>query len=94
MARYLDAREGESGSGVTVSGGGVTTLNQVKLLGGDADDSDRVDISDASIIGGLFGSSGAEITNPRADINNDGFVNILDLVLVGGNFDKSSPVPW
>ena len=28
------------------------------------------------------------------DINNDGTIDILDLVLVGGNFDKTSPVLW
>jgi len=94
MARYLDAQKGDSGSGVSITAGGTTTLNQVKLLGGDADDSDQVDIGDAAIIGGQFGKTGAGILDVRADINNDGAVNILDLVLLGGNFDKTSPVNW
>ncbi len=30
----------------------------------------------------------------RAGINDDGLVNILDLVLAGGNYWESSPVAW
>jgi len=92
MARYLDAQKGEYGGGVVVSPGGTTTLNKVKLLGGDANDDDVVDISDGTIIGGQFGLTPP--TDPRADINNDGTVDILDLVLFGGNYTKTSPVDW
>lgn len=92
--RYLDAQKGAAGSGVVVTAGGTTTLNQVKLLGGDANDDDLVDISDATIIGGEFGKSGGGISDFRADINNDGTVDIMDLVLFGGNYSKTSPVPW
>jgi len=94
MARYLDAQKGASGGGVTVLAGDTTTLSQVKLLGGDANDDDLVDISDAVIIGSMFGKSGNGITDPRADINNSGSVDISDLVLLGGNYAKTSPVPW
>lgn len=94
MARYLDAQKGADAGGVTVPSGGTNTLTLVKLLGGDANDDDLVDVSDASIIGGMFGLSGAGLTDVRADINNDGIVNILDLALMGGNYNKVSPVPW
>jgi parallel beta-helix repeat protein len=94
MARYLDAQAGDASLGVwvTVTGGSTTTLNKVKLLGGDANDNDEVDISDATIIGGEFGKTSG--FDPRADINADGVVDILDLVLLGGNYRKTSPVPW
>jgi hypothetical protein len=92
MARYLDAQKGDMSSTVAVSAGGTTTLAKVKLLGGDANDDDMVDISDATIIGGDFGKTTG--FDPRADINNDGMVDILDLVLMGGNYAKVSPVPW
>lgn len=92
MARYLDAQKGEYGGGVVVPPGGTTTLNQVRLLGGDANDDDMVDISDGTIIGGQFGLTPP--TEPRADINNDNTVDILDLVLFGGNYTKTSPVTW
>jgi hypothetical protein len=87
MARYLDA------SAVVVVGGDTKTLNKVVLLGGDATDDDHIDISDAGIIGGQFGRSGGGITDTRADINNDNMVDILDLVLMGGNYEKLIS-PW
>lgn len=88
MGRYLDAQK----AGVVVSAGGTTTLSKVRLLGGDANDDDEVDIIDGAIIGGQFGLTPP--TDPRADINNDGTVDILDLVLFGGNYMKTSPVAW
>jgi len=94
MERYLDAEKGDLSSTVSVSAGGTTTLGKVKMLGGDANDDDHVDVSDAAIIGGQFGHSGGSITDQRADINNDAWVDILDLVLLGGNYDKYGPVPW
>lgn len=93
MARYLDAQKGDAYlGGVAVSAGGTITLSKVKLLGGDANDDDVVDISDATIIGAMFGLTAP--SDVRADINNDNTVDVLDLVLMGGNFNKVSPVPW
>lgn len=86
MERYLDAY-----AEVVVSGDNMT-LKVCKLLGGDANDDDVIDILDAGIIGGAFGTSPP--SNPKADINNDGVVDILDLVLFGGNYMKTTPVPW
>lgn len=89
MARYLDAA-----ATVLVSGENLT-LNTVKLLGGDTNDDDTINISDATTIGSAFGTvPGDPYWNINADINNDGTVNILDLVLMGGNYGLSSPVPW
>ena len=105
MVRYLDAQKGAAGTGVTVPGGGTTALSQVKLLGGDANDTtdgttpnpnpgtaDLIDILDAAVIGGVY------VTFPpgdiRADINDDGVVDILDVALMGGNYMETSPVPW
>lgn len=88
MPRYLDA----SRSGVTVTAGMTTTLPQVLLLGGDADDNDVIDILDATIIGNNFGRT--EGLDVRADINNDGEVDVIDLVLMGGNYGETSPVSW
>jgi hypothetical protein len=34
------------------------------------------------------------ITLLGGDANNDNIVNIFDLVLVGGNYDKRGPSPW
>ena len=50
-----------------------------------------ITIADLSAIAGVFGSSVSPDTGN--DVNGDGFVNIFDLVLAGGNLDKTSS-PW
>jgi len=87
MARYLDA------SAVITVTGDLQELPPVELLAGDANDSDFIDISDMSIIGGQYGFDGPDITDQRADINADGLVDIVDLVLAGGNYWLATS-PW
>ena len=86
MARYLDA------SAVVVVSGDTMTLNKAILLGGDVNDSDEIDITDLSSIGGKFGETVNPATTPQ-DINYDGLVDILDLVLAAGNYGLTSS-PW
>lgn len=88
--RYLNLT---SASGKSITVDGAKTLNALMLRGGNvvnADTSlDKIDLSDAGLIGGAYGDSG----NPleiAADANFDGKVNILDLALVGGNFELTS----
>ena len=72
----------------------LTALNTVVLLGGDATDDNKIDISDASCIGLQYGSMTPGFCNGGttgwADVNGDGKVDLFDLVLMGGNFDKNS----
>jgi hypothetical protein len=51
-----------------------------------------IDVGDLALIGGAFGNSVTPDTG--ADVNADGVINILDLVLAGGNYGLSSPQPW
>jgi len=91
MTLYLDG----SKSGVMVNAGATTTLNQVRLLGSDCNDDDIVNLHDATIMGPAFDSEpGDPNWDPRADINADGKVNILDAGISGGNWNKPSPVNW
>jgi len=91
MALYLDS----SKSGVVVYAGETTTLNPVRLLGGDCNDDDIIDIHDATILGPAFDSAPGDANwDPQADINANDKVDILDAVLLSGNWNKSSPVPW
>ena len=75
------------------------TINQnTKLLGGDADLSGTVDSGDLVCVGGAFGNPPAFCptagTTGSTDINWGRYrTNILDLVLVGGNYSLSSQ-PW
>jgi hypothetical protein len=91
MALYLDAEK----SGVTVVSGETNTLCQVMLLCGDANDDDIINILDLSFMGFRFGLCEGDLDwDPRADCNNDGCGNILDITGAGVNFNKFSPVPW
>ena len=89
MERYLDTWRS-----VTADLGEVL-LPTVMLLGGDCDptNSDLVDISDMSTIGGKYGQLVDALIEP-ADINADGWVDILDISIAGGNYMKNSPVFW
>ena len=68
------------------------------LKGGDATNNGTIDINDLSCIGGDFGKTALSFGNcggqGSPDINADNTINILDLVLAGGNFELTSPQPW
>lgn len=87
---YLTNEKSESISG-------NLTGQNTRLLGGDADNSGVVNIIDLSCIGGDFGGApdlcGAD-PNSSTDINADSLINIQDLTIAGGNFQKASPQPW
>ena len=74
------------------------TASATRLLGGNAnndDNADRIeiDISDLTCIGGSFGGAPPFTCGATgsSDVNADGAVNILDLVLSGGNYGLTSP---
>ena len=80
-----------TGSNVTVTG--------LTLLGGDvqpAPDGDLdVDMQDATLIAGAYGTvSGGPGWNPNADINADDAIDILDLTIMGGNYDLTSATAY
>jgi parallel beta-helix repeat protein len=60
-------------------------------LEGDINRDGIVNILDAIILAGAFGSEPSDPNwNPNADMNNDETVNILDAILIAGNFGKTS----
>ena len=84
-------------TGLVVTPGGTfsPTPSTTKLLGGDATNDGKIDISDLSCIGGDFGGAPSTCGGTgSSDINGDTTVNILDLVLAGGNYGFASPEPW
>ena len=62
----------------------------MELRAGDADDDNDVDLDDATIVGGLYGTG---TIADRGDINFDNRVNIQDLALIGGNYELQSTTP-
>jgi hypothetical protein len=73
----------------------LTTLSNVTLLAGDINGDDTIDITDAAAIGMDFGLPAGGRANPATDLNLDGAVNILDLILMAGNYGATSAAnPW
>jgi hypothetical protein len=71
------------------------TAPDTRLLGGDANNDGRVDISDLTCVGGSFGGAPAVCgTTGSSDLNADSTVNILDLVLPGSNYGLAAPIAW
>lgn len=74
------------------------TGQNTRLLGGDADNSSEIDMSDLGCMGGVFGNSVPNIGDcggsGSPDINLDLKVNIQDLSIAGGNYSKTSPQNW
>lgn len=75
----------------------LTPLNLVFLLGGDAVSNDLIDILDAGCIGNAYlpGTPGATTCGSQgsSDVTGDGYTDMLDLTLMGGNFTLNFS-PW
>lgn len=85
---YLTATKSGVEVGDLFSGGGPADLGPVTLLGGDADASGTIDVTDLAAIASAFGTAG-----PSGNINGDGLVDVFDLVLSGLNYGKNNS-PW
>lgn len=83
----------QSATKTFVSGGNYPQPDTM-LRGGDANNSGKVEVGDLTCVGGDFGTANNTCSDGNSDINKDLIVNILDLVLVGGNYDRSSPQGW
>jgi hypothetical protein len=79
----------------TLNPGDTYTAPNTRLLGGDANNSGKVDIGDLGCIGGAFGGAPTDCGGAgSSDINADTTVNIQDLSIAGGNYDKTTTQPW
>jgi len=70
--------------------GATVGIGTTRLLGGDVNGDNNVNILDIVGIIGVFGTGGTIST----DINDDGTVNIFDLTIAAGNFTKVGPTAW
>jgi hypothetical protein len=65
----------------------VSTLPDIELLAGDANDDEIVNLFDLVAVASRYGLAGPAYAE---DINGDGEVNLFDLVLVGSNYGVSA----
>jgi len=67
-----------------------STIDVGELRGGDADNSNVVDIRDFFMLAASFQAAPADPRfDPRADFNNDGIVDIRDFFILADNFNRS-----
>lgn len=58
-------------------------------IGGDVNRDGKVDASDLAPVAGALNTREGDLNfNPDADLNQDGIIDIFDLVLVGRNFGE------
>jgi hypothetical protein len=74
-------------------GGEAVDIGSTRLLGGDVNADNCINILDIVSIIADFGEDGLEPSDPE-DINGDGTVNILDLTISAGNFSLCGPTAW
>jgi hypothetical protein len=68
---------------------GEVCVQNIRLLGGDANGDNAIDILDVAYIAYRFGG-----TDSSADVTGDGGVNILDLTVTAANFGMVGPISW
>lgn len=69
----------------------VNILTAITLLAGDVDNNDTVDITDGSIIVQERFLPGSAPVGTTPDLNEDTFINVLDIIHVGRNFSTVGP---
>lgn len=80
-------------TGVAATAGATTQLPEVTLLAGDVDGDCQIGLFDLVMLGARFNQS-PPAPPPYLDLNADGTLNILDVVLLAGNYGRVCPSPW
>ncbi len=75
----------------TLTQGQTLVLPSVMLVGGDTNQDNKIDLTDAALIAANFDSTSIVA---GADLNHDGIVDIRDLTTIGAYFGQSGPTPW
>ncbi len=85
---YLHSRKGS-----VYVWGATVEIGPTKLVGGDVNADNCINILDIVCIVSRFGQTELPASDPY-DINDDGTVNIFDLTISAGNFTRCGPTPW
>jgi len=69
---------------------GDVYIDNIALLTGDISKDNQVDLSDLIILRSAYGTfRGGDLYHPDADLNDDGRINIVDLVYLARNYSKT-----
>jgi hypothetical protein len=81
--------------GAIIAGGGLSKLSNAIAIAGNADGRNAIDTRALAIVGGAFGTRPQDAKfDARADLNGDGVVDILDLVLIASQFGRMGIQAW
>ena len=86
---YLVDSDGQRWEATTQNGTVTLPPEPVEVIVGDIDRNGVVNMQDLAIVNARFGQRGQN----SADLNGDGLVDIVDLVLVAGAFDEEAAAP-
>ncbi len=73
--------------------GAEVDIGSVSLVGGDVNGDNNINILDIVKIVNDYGTTGHD-PSVAVDINDDGIVNIYDLTIAAGNFNRAGPTNW
>ncbi len=73
--------------------GAEVDIGLVTLVGGEVNGDNNINILDIVKIVNDYGTTGHPASSP-VDINDDGIVNIYDLTIAAGNFNRVGPTNW
>jgi hypothetical protein len=90
-ASYPGYLQSQKGSVYVV--GAPVDIGSTKLVGGDVNADNCINILDIVSIIGKFDTTGLPRSDPE-DINDDGRIDILDLTIAAGNFTRCGPTAW
>jgi hypothetical protein len=80
---------------VTVISGQTTVLPDLTMLAGDINQDGYIEVADAELIAYAWNAlPGLPRWDSRADLTDDGQINILDMVAVQFNWSRQAPGPW
>jgi hypothetical protein len=92
--RVKDPKYLSNSGSFTLQNGTVTSVEMGLMIAGDANNDDRISISDFGIVRGAFGTSvGDAGYDDRADFNGDQAVNVTDFTLLRANFGDFGTPP-
>ena len=91
-ARLVATHPGYLRSEIPLSAGLLTRSTAVELVAGDVNGDCQINLADLVTVSEAMGSQAGAAQ--RADLNGNGAVDVMDVVLVGLNYNRRCPTAW